>query len=110
MMVASEMANGIADSGHRYAMLHAASSASPTGAAREQMGGMTQVRMIYSDLLFYSLILTKIDAKWEQKSKFLYKLIQQSSDFFPQDFSESSVTPLQGPSLIRLVSLVHLYQ
>jgi Zn-dependent M16 (insulinase) family peptidase len=42
-MVASDAAGGLADHGHRYAMVHAGGSVRASAATRELMTGMTQV-------------------------------------------------------------------
>ena len=43
-MSAADLANGVSDSGHAYAMGHAASSLNPAAALKETMGGLAQVR------------------------------------------------------------------
>uniref|UniRef100_A0A674BUB9 Presequence protease, mitochondrial n=1 Tax=Salmo trutta TaxID=8032 RepID=A0A674BUB9_SALTR len=44
MMSAQELANGISNSGHMYAMTRAARNLTPTGELQETFGGMEQVR------------------------------------------------------------------
>jgi len=53
-ILASEVSSDIADSGHQYAMTHAASTLQSCSAAREEMSGLTQVTGV--QILFSSFI------------------------------------------------------
>jgi len=59
-ILASEASSDLADSGHQYAMTHAASTLQPCSASRELMSGLTQV----SDVLQYSAV-TFFTALWK---------------------------------------------
>ena len=60
MMSAQELANGISDSGHMYAMTQTGRSLTPAGGLQETFGGMEQVRphRPTGELHSYSAVLT----------------------------------------------------
>jgi len=50
-IVASEVSSDLADSGHRYAMMHAASTLQSCSASRELMSGLAQVSKSHVDCI-----------------------------------------------------------